>query len=234
MDINSDLGEGEPLTRTRALMRRITSANIACGGHAGDVSSMKACLRLCRQFGVHPGAHPGFADRANFGRRPHPLTPARLRALLGPQIAALAELADAPLSHVKLHGALYHVVEQDAALALAFVRFLAESWPGLRIIALAEGRVVRAARRHGVPAWGEIFAERGYQDDGRLVPRGRPGALVEDLRIVRARARHFARTGEILTVSGASRPVEAATICVHSDSPGSVRIAGVLARVFRA
>jgi len=231
MDINCDLGEGEPLSRTRALLRQVTSANIACGGHAGTAESMRRCLRLCRELGVRAGAHPGYADRANFGRVEIRLTVAEFETLLAQQLGALSLLAKSEgvkLRHIKLHGALYHAVEKSPALVRAYISFLKEYAPRLVVIALAGGRIVEAARAGGLKAWGEIFAERGYAADGGLIPRSEAGALIEDVSVIRERLAHWQRVGSFPNTA----KIEAQTICIHSDSPGAVGIARVLAGVF--
>ena len=236
MDINSDLGEGEPIARTRSLMRRITSANIACGGHAGTTATMRSCLQLCARYGVNAGAHPGFPDRENFGRIPLPITPKELGKLLDVQIGVLAEIArplGVPLRHVKLHGALYHIVENSPTLTRAYVAFVKTARPRLTIIGPANGRIIRACRRGGVNAMGEIFAERGYLPDGTLIPRDKSGAILKDLSAIKRRARQISLTGQIPLPDGSLLSLPAQTICVHSDSPGAVLIASILAGIFR-
>src|SRR5215468_701897 len=146
MDINCDLGEGEPLTRTRALMRWITSANVACGGHAGDVRSMRDCARLCHQHGVRLGAHPGWSAGGDFGRGEVRLSADELELLLLQQVGALQRIAGeegARLHHVKLHGALYHAAEADPSLARCYVQAIRQWWPNCRIYARPDGRVAR-------------------------------------------------------------------------------------------
>lgn len=232
MDINCDLGEGEPLSRTRALLRQVTSANIACGGHAGTNPSMRKCLQLCRELGVRAGAHPGYVDRKNFGRIAHPLTANDLTDLVAQQLGALALIAKGEgvkLHHIKLHGALYHAVEKSPALIRAYVEFLRAYAPRLTVISLAGGSLVNAARAAGLRAWGEIFAERGYTLAGELVPRTEPGALIEHLPSIRARISHWRQYG---TFPNTAR-LDAQTICIHSDSPGALRIARLLAQTFR-
>ena len=165
-DLNCDLGENEPRKITAALMPLITSANIACGGHAGDFDSMRATVHLAVKHRVNVGAHPGFADRANFGRRALPITIAEFKTLLFQQISALdriAQDAGAELHHVKLHGALYHMVEEQSALRRAFLEMVGEFWPRAVIFSLAGGSVTRAAARSKLRSWGEGFLDRGYQ-----------------------------------------------------------------------
>lgn len=226
MDINCDLGEGEPATRTRALLRCVTSASIACGGHAGDLRSLRFCLRLCRELGVKAGAHPGFFDRENFGRVRQDLSASGLELLLAQQIGAFLLVAreeKTSLSHVKLHGALYHATEEDSRLAKAYVGFIRTHHPRTRIIALAGGRVIRLAEKMGVRAWGEVFADRRYLPDGRLVPRGTPGAVIENAKEVQAQLTHL-RSGRLA----------AQTVCVHGDSPEALTIARLLKKQLAA
>jgi len=233
MDINCDLGEGEPLARTRALLRQVTSANIACGGHAGTDQSMRRCLQLCRELGVRAGAHPGYADRENFGRVERVLSVGDFTTLIAQQLGALSRIAKAEgvkLSHIKLHGALYHAVEKSPALTRAYVGFLREYAPRLVVVALAGGALVQAARAAGLKAWGEVFAERGYTPEGRLIARTEVGALIEDLAAIRTRLVHWQQYGTFPNTAA----LDAQTICIHSDSPGAVSIAKLLARVFRA
>ncbi len=234
IDLNCDLGEGEAPRKTRTLLRWVTSANIACGGHAGDAWSMRRCLQACRTYGVNAGAHPGFEDRENFGRRERPITPKELKELLARQVGAFAALARQEglrLAHVKLHGALYHVVEDDRSLARAFLAYMKEHHPNARIIAFANGRVLPLARRAGVEAWGEIFADRGYTPAGDLLPRGEKGAVLHDLAEIRARAESFLRTGTFPACDGTILQLDAQTLCVHADSPNSGRVARMLANV---
>ncbi|HVY68293.1 MAG TPA: 5-oxoprolinase subunit PxpA [Verrucomicrobiae bacterium] len=236
LDLNCDLGEGETASRTRALMRWITSANVACGGHAGDVASMTRCCELAWKFDVRLGAHPGPWDRASFGRAEIRLTAKELETLLLQQVGALERVARAhqlELHHIKLHGALYHAVERDAALARSYLRAVGKWWPGVRVYALAGGAVMRAASKSGVEVWGEIFADRSYRDDGSLVPRGQPGAVFEKVEAMIGRMKGFARTGTIPSVSGKPLRLSGRTLCVHSDTPSAVALAGRLARELR-
>lgn len=232
MLLNADLGEGEPVARTRALMRLIDLANIACGGHAGSVASMERTVRLAREHSVAIGAHPGVA--ADFGRGALALDGDRLEALLLQQISALAAVCKAcgaKLHHVKLHGALYHAVENSEDLARRYVAFVRAWFPRLVLVGFAGGRVVRRARAAGMRALDEAFAERGYLPDGRLVPRGEPGDLIASPVAVAERVSTLRDAGSIEARNGQSIRVEAGTICVHSDSPGSVAIARAVRRV---
>ncbi len=238
LDLNCDLGEGEPAARTRALMRAITSANIACGGHAGTVASMESCVRLATSQGVRVGAHPGPPPRGAFGRAPVTITAEDLELLLLQQVGALACVArahGAQLHHVKLHGALYHAVEANPVLARRYVNAVARWWPRCVIYARSGGRVAQAAARRSttplVRVWEEAFADRGYRDDGTLVPRGQTGDLLKTTAEAVERARSLATLGIIRSVTGRLLPIRARTICVHSDTPHAPATVQALARV---
>jgi len=236
LDVNCDLGEGEPLRRTRALMRWITSANVACGGHAGDVATMHACVRLARATTVRLGAHPGPWNRRNLGRDRIEISPDELELLLLQQISALEKIARADgitLHHIKLHGALYHAAEESGALAKRYVEAVKQWWPGVKIYALAGGRVTRFARATQVDVWDEAFVDRGYRDDGSLVPRGRPGALLTDLRAVTERVRRLVSDGAVVATSPTRRPTPPRTLCIHSDTPNAVAIARLTAKLLK-
>ena len=237
IDINCDLGEGESRTRTRMLMRWITSANVACGGHAGDLTTMSACVEFARKFRVRLGAHPGPWSRGDFGRGAIELDPDGLELLLLHQVGALERIARSAgvrLHHIKLHGALYHATESIAALRRRYVSTVARWWPGTKIYARAAGNVVPFARKLGVPVWEEAFADRGYCDDGSLVPRTQPGALLTKNKEVVARVRTLLESGEVTAVSGKQVQLFPDTLCLHSDTSLALKcaeaIAGALGR----
>lgn len=211
MKLNADLGEHESPARTRALMRLIDLANVACGGHAGTARTMARCVRLAREFGVKLGAHPGL--ETDFGRGVADISPSALERLVRDQIETLAAFGE-PLHHVKLHGALYHATEASPGLARRYVAVIEKHFPGLRIVVLAGGRVARLA---GSRALAEVFAERGYRADGTLIPRGSPGALIHDPREVVRR---------LSALSGD-------TVCIHADSPNAVKIARAVRTALR-
>ena len=236
IDLNCDLGEGESAARTRSLMRRITSANVACGGHAGTVDSMQTCIRLAKQFGVRLGAHPGPRNRNDFGRGALEVTPDELELLLLHQVGVLDRLARAVgvrLHHVKLHGALYHASESDDALGRRYVAAVARWWPAARIFARAGGNVARLARRSRVAVWEEGFADRAYRDDGTLVPRHQPNALLTDVRQVARQVQGFAKRGEVVSMSGRRLRLTPQTLCVHSDTPHALEIVRAVSRLLR-
>lgn len=233
IDLNCDLGEGEPPARTKQLMRLITSANIACGGHAGDVESMRRCVLLAKEFKVRLGAHPGCKTQDALGRGSVQMNAAELELLLLHQVGALERIAAAEkvrLHHIKLHGGLYHATERDPALAKAFLRIVRRWWPGRIVYALAGGTVARAAASAKVEVWPEAFLDRNYDDDGSLVPRSEPRALLSQ------RAEILERIGSLIlrrcvtTIGGKKLRVAAATLCVHSDTPQACRIAELAAR----
>lgn len=233
LDLNCDLGEHEPPARTRALMRQVTSANVACGGHAGGLESMARCVRLAAEFGVRLGAHPGPPNRADFGRGAVHPTPDELVLWLVQQAGALAQVArphGQVLHHIKLHGALYHASEADPELAVAYVRAVGRYFPGVKIYSLSGGQVARVARRAGIVAWEEMFADRAYRQDGSLVPRHEPAAVLTRPAQVKVRLENWLQTGQIETADGARLGLPAQTLCVHGDTPG----AATLVRALRA
>lgn len=230
-DLNSDLGEGEPWDRTSALLRLVTSANIACGGHAGDLASMERSLLLAAKLGVRAGAHPGLPG--SFGRGEAPVSPAQLALLVLHQLGGLhriAQVSRVRLHHVKLHGSLYHATESDPRLAEAYLGTLRDWFPGLRVYARAGGKVVRRARLLGVPVWEEAFVDRGYRSDGTLVPRTEPGALIEAPAAAAARVRRYSRDRCVESVDGADVSIRADTWCVHGDGLNAVAVARAVRR----
>ena len=217
IDLNCDLGEGEPLSRTEVLMQAITSCNVACGGHAGDERSMRETVELARRYGVTVGAHPSFADRENFGRKIHPLDARGLRSLLTEQVNSLCRVGG-PLHHIKLHGALYNLVERNAGLAGVYAAWVRENFPGIPLIALDGGAV---SKQPGIRVAREFFADRAYNDDGTLVPREQPGAVLQDVATICERTVRAVKDGR------------AETICIHGDTPAALQIARQLRRALQ-
>ena len=225
-DLNCDLGEGESLARTKRLMAHITSANIACGSHAGDAATMRRCVRLARAHNVHIGAHPGLRDRRTFGRSAITLEGDEFEQLLLPQVGLLERIATeegVKLHHIKLHGGLYHATEQDLSLARCHLAFVQRWWPKCIVYALAGGTVARAARVIGVKVWEEAFIDRNYRDDGSLVLRSEPDALLTRRSDLIDRMRLLIERRSVTTVTGKTLRLPARTLCVHSDSPGAAR-----------
>ncbi len=227
IDLNADLGEG--VGQDAALLPLVTSANIACGAHAGDADTMRATVELAQRHGVAIGAHPGFADRANFGRMERPAGPAEVAALVVAQVARLQEIAEAAgaaVSHVKLHGALYNQVSRDRELSEAAVAAIRSMGKRLILYALAGSELEKAARQAPdfavVP---EVFADRTYQSDGTLTPRSRPEALIHSPEAAVAQVRRIVREGRVRATDGTDVPLRAGTICVHGDGPAAVALA---------
>ncbi|MEX1076314.1 MAG: 5-oxoprolinase subunit PxpA [Pirellulales bacterium] len=225
IDLNCDLGEGA--RHDAAVMPLVSSANIACGGHAGDKATMAATVALARRHGVAIGAHPGHADREHFGRRQLPITPEAAAALVVEQVARLAAVAGEPPYHVKLHGGLYHQVARDAALATAVADGLAARWPEMILVAPAGSRLVAVGRAQGLTVAEEAFLDRAYAADGSLVNRSEPGAVITDPRQAAGRAVRLAREGVVEASDGATLPLAADTLCIHGDGadPAGLAIA---------
>lgn len=227
IDINCDMGESFGAYRLgadRDVMPHITSANIACGFHAGDPLVMKDTVELAHSHQVAVGAHPGLPDLMGFGRRSMAVSPAEVKAYTLYQLGALEAMARAGgtrLYHVKAHGALYNLAAADPALAQALAEAVALFDPALVLVGLAGSCLIDAGRRAGLRVAQEVFADRGYQSDGSLVPRGEPGALLHDVREVAGRIRTLVRDGTLRTAGGSVLRVEAHTICVHGDTPGA-------------
>jgi UPF0271 protein len=216
-----------------ALMRVITSANVACGFHAGDPGVMRQTVELARAHGVAVGAHPGFQDLAGFGRREMRCSPREIEDLVVYQVGALATVAAAQgvrLQHVKAHGALYNMAAVDAALAAAIARATASVDRDLVLFGLPGSALLAEGRKAGLQVAAEIFADRAYLADGSLAPRSRPGSVIHDRDAVVARAVGMVRERAVVSVEGPTVPLEADTLCVHGDTPG----AAGLARAIRA
>lgn len=230
IDLNADLGEtvdGVPTADDDAMFAVISSASIACGGHAGDAASMRASVQRAARAGVAVGAHPSYPDRAGFGRIAVPMHPADLEAAVGGQLAALRD-AGADIRYVKPHGALYHAAGAEPAQAAAVVRAVAaladELGRPVPVLGLGDA-LAAAAAGAGLPFVREAFLDRGYTAVGDLVPRGEPGALLGDPAIVAARAVRLVREGTVEAVDGSVVATRAASLCVHGDSPAAVAMA---------
>ena len=230
-DLNCDLGEGEPWARTRALLRQVTSANVACGGHAGDALTMERVVVEAKALAVRLGAHPGVPGA--FGRGEVTLSPQQLQTLVLQQVGALDLLArrhDSRLHHIKLHGALYHAVENDDALGRAYVETVARWFPQVTIYSRAGGLVLTLAHKAGITAWAEGFIDRAYRADGQLVPRNQDGALLTRTRDITERLREWRQTGGWKSLDGTWVAVPAQTLCLHGDTPGAVTLARAIRR----
>ena len=225
-DLNADLGEG--CANDAALLAIVTSANIACGAHAGDADTMRRTVDEAIANNVAIGAHPGYADRENFGRRRIPMTEAQIEDLIGTQTITLVEIArgaGARVTYVKPHGALANVAAEDAGVADAIARATQRVDPSLALLAMPGSQLEAAAHRQGVAVVRELYADRGYTEAGMLVSRSLPGALIDDEEAAVARLRNYMRTGRMTTASGNSIVLPADSICVHGDTPHAVGVA---------
>lgn len=233
IDLNADVGELPELAGVEEeLLGVVTSVNVACGGHAGDEASMERVVRAALEGGVAVGAHPSYPDREGFGRRAMPMLHADLSAAVAGQVAALLSVTrrrGGRLAHVKPHGALYNAAAKDPSLALSIAEGVARVAPGVVLVGLAGSPMLDAFERAGFPVAGEGFVDRGYEPDGSLTPRGRPGALKETPEEAAAQAVSIAVRGEAVASSGARVSVPARTLCLHSDTPGAVAFARAVA-----
>ncbi|WP_323765344.1 5-oxoprolinase subunit PxpA [Marinovum sp.] len=236
IDLNADLGESFgpwQMGDDAAMLDVVTSANIACGGHAGDPETMYATLKRAAARGVAVGAHPGFNDREGFGRRVIPMAPDEIGRMVAAQVGALmavARLVPVAVRYVKPHGALGNLAARDIDVAQAVAAAVRQVDPSLGILAISGTCSEVAARAAGVPVCSEIFADRGYLSSGQLVPRGQPGAMIEDAAAAAERLVGFLKTGLMPVTDGAPIALAAQSICVHGDSPGAV----AMARAIRA
>ena len=227
IDLNSDLGESFgrwTLGNDAEVMKSITSANIACGYHAGDPGVIRRTLQMAREAGVAAGAHPALPDLAGFGRRAMAVTAAEVEDMVLYQVGAIAALAAAEgvrLRHVKPHGALYNMAVKDASLAAAIARAIAALDPRLLMFALPGTELERAAEAAGLRVAREGFADRAYEADGSLTPRSRPGAVIHSAEEVIGRAVRMARDGVVRATNGSDIAMRVDTICTHGDTPGS-------------
>jgi 5-oxoprolinase (ATP-hydrolysing) subunit A len=229
VDLNADVGEG--MDDDAALLDIVTSANIACGLHAGDARTMAETVDLCLARDVAIGAHPSFDDREGFGRRDMRIAPDAARALVLRQVTTLAEIAvkaGARLKHVKAHGALYNMAARDPELARAIAAAVREFDSNLLLVGLAGSELVAAGMAAGLRVANEVFADRAYRRDGSLLPRTQPGALIGEADLAVARALDMVGTSTVRSIDGALVPLRAETICVHGDTPGAVALAATL------
>jgi UPF0271 protein len=235
IDLNCDLGESfgrYSLGSDAALMAHITSANIACGFHAGDPSVMQATVRLAHQYGVSIGAHPGWPDLQGFGRRRMSIAPDEAGAMVLYQLGALAAFARAegtPLRHVKPHGELYNQAAQDRTLALAIARAVRSFSTELILVGLAGSQLVAAGQELGLSVASEAFPDRAYNPDGTLLSRSLPGALIDDPHQVAAHALQLATQGILF----GGETVRVDTLCLHGDQPDAVQNAILVHQTLR-
>lgn len=236
VDLNCDMGESFGIWRLgddEAVLPYITSANIACGFHAGDPSTMRRTVRMALDQGVAVGAHPGLPDLLGFGRRNLAITPEEAYDLVVYQVGALAAFVKAEggrLQHVKPHGALYNMAAKDRALAEAIAAAVAAVDPDLILFGLAGSELVRAGERAGLRVAAEAFADRTYQADGSLTPRRMPGAVIDDPNRAAEQVIRLVKEGKVRAAGGTDVAVRADTVCLHGDGARAVE----LARAIRA
>jgi len=231
VDLNSDLAEGYgpyQLTQDEALLDVVTSANVACGFHAGDPEIMVRTFQIAKAKGVSVGAHPGFPDLWGFGRRRIPFSTGEIERLVAYQIGAaqaLARYAGHRITYVKTHGALGNLAEEDREVANAVIRAVDVVDSTLVILAGPYGEQTPAAKTKGLRVVAEIYADRGYTEEGHLIARGKPGAMIPDPDEAAARVVAMAKASAILTATGTHLPTKIESVCVHGDSPHAVESA---------
>ena len=240
IDLNSDLGESFGpwlMGQDAALMESITSANIACGFHAGDPGVMRQTLALAKDRAVAVGAHPGLPDLAGFGRRDMKVSAAEVEDFVLYQVSALSGMAAAQgikLQHVKAHGALYNMACRDRALADAIARATAAFDRSLILFGLPNSELLHAGEAAGLRTAAEVFADRAYESDGSLVARTRPGSVIHDQQAVVDRAVSMVKDKKVVTIDGAVIGLQADTICLHGDTPGAADLARAVRRGLEA
>jgi len=235
LDFNCDLGEG--CGSDAQIVPVVSSASIACGAHAGDAATMRATIALCRDHGVAIGAHPSFEDREHFGRRELALPPTELHALVTRQVALLADAcaeAGATLRHVKPHGALYNLAARDRAAADAIAAAVRDFDPALLLYGLSGSCLADAGTASGLAVVHEVFAERAYDADGRLAPRGSAGAVIEDLDAALAQVRTLLHEGVVVARDGTRVPLRADSLCLHGDRADAATFARALRAALEA
>ncbi len=234
IDLNCDMGEGFGpwiMGNDAELLKLVSSANIACGFHAGDATTMRQTAELAVKNGVVIGAHPGYPDLQGFGRRAMAMSANEIYDIVIYQAAALkgvCESMGARLKHVKPHGALYNQAARDASIAEVIARAVRDLDPGLVLFGLSGSESIAAAEAAGLRAASEVFADRTYQDDGSLTPRSRPDALINDPVVAAAQAVEFVENGSVTATSGKRINLAADTICIHGDGPRAVEFAAAI------
>lgn len=225
VDLNSDLGESfgnYTIGMDEEILKYVSSANVACGWHAGDPVVMEKTVALAKEFGTAVGAHPGFPDLMGFGRRNMVITPDEARAYIKYQLGALMAFTTAcgvKIQHVKPHGAIYNMAAVDYKLAKAMAEAVYQVDPGIIFMGLAGSEMIRAAEDVGLRAASEVFADRAYNDDGTLVSRKLPGAVIKDKDLAISRVVRMVKEGKVESINGKDIDIKADSICVHGDNP---------------
>ena len=238
IDLNCDMGESYGAWKMGAdagVMPFISSANIACGFHAGDPATIRQTVRLAVDHGVAVGAHPSLPDLMGFGRRVMRISPQDMYDLIIYQAGALeafARVAGTRLHHVKCHGALYNMAANDEALSAAMVRAVQDLGSEVMLYALSNSKNFQIAKKANIKVAGEVFADRGYSDEGALAPRDQPGGLIEDPAASVKQVLGMIEEGYVTSLTGKRVAVTADTLCLHGDQPGAVTFAQALRKVF--
>ena len=225
VDLNSDLGESfgnYTIGMDEEILKYVSSANVACGWHAGDPMVMEKTVALAKEFGTAVGAHPGFPDLMGFGRRNMAVSPAEAKAYVKSQLGALMACTMSQgmkIQHVKPHGAIYNMAAVDEALAAAMCEAVYDVDPEIIFMGLAGSKMITAAEKTGLKTASEVFADRAYNDDGTLVSRKLPGAMIKDRDLAIRRVVRMVKEGQVTTINGNEIAIRADSICVHGDNP---------------
>lgn len=227
---------GEGIGNDEALMRYITSANIACGFHAGDEDTMKKTIELCLKYNVKIGAHPSFRDRENFGRTDTLIPLPEVHSIVMEQIFLLEKIArelGATLHHVKFHGAMYNQAARAKPLAAVLSLAIKDTDMDLAVYGLSNSNIITEAKKIGLKTFNEVFADRTYTDNGSLTPRGRPNALIDSVDEAIAQVRTMTEKGYVISTNKIQVPVIADTVCIHSDGKYALNFAKAIYHSFR-
>lgn len=225
VDLNCDLGESfgaYKIGMDEDVLQYISSANVACGWHAGDSMVMEKTVALAKKNGVAVGAHPGFPDLVGFGRRNLNASPTEVKTYIKYQLGALQAFAKAEgikLQHVKPHGALYNMAAKDSKLAMAIAEAIKEVDDDLILMGLANSEMIKAGEALGLKVANEVFADRAYNDDGTLVARSLPGAVIHDKELAIKRVIRMVKEGKVESINGKDVDINVQTICIHGDNP---------------
>ena len=226
IDINCDMGEG--VGNDELIMPYISSASIACGCHAGDEKTMRRTVELCKQYNVAIGAHPSYPDKENFGRTDMLLHPGEIYEVIVKQVNSLEKIAeenDMAVHHIKPHGALYNMAARDRSLAPFVCLAVLDTDARYILYGLSGSYLIKEGKSHGLKTVNEVFADRTYKDDGSLLPRNKPGALIEDTDKAVAQVLEMVKDGKVTSVSGKKIPIVAETVCIHGDGAHAVEFA---------
>lgn len=238
IDLNSDLGESfgaYKIGMDDAVIPLISSANVACGFHAGDPAVMDKTVALCKATGTAIGAHPGYPDLVGFGRRNLAASPAEVKAMVTYQIGALdafCRAAGIRLQHVKPHGAMYNMAAKDEALAKAICQAIYEYDRELILMGLAGSQMLVQAKAMGLPCAAEVFADRAYEEDGTLVARSKPGSMIHDEELAVSRVIRMIKEGKVTAITGKDVDITADSVCVHGDGPKALAFVEKLRAAF--